>query len=307
MVNQLLGVLLALGAALSWALSPSLYAIAMEDTSPLLANAIRTSTAGLFSLLIAIFWEDFLGQLPFDWFQVVFLIIITFIGMGFGDWLYFKCLRSAEVSFIVGISNIFPLFVAFFTFIFRTEELTLLALLASIIIVSGVILVSTTKTLSATRLSRHSLHTPEFSFKKHLGPTVFAILAAFTWGITMFGLGFSLKYFSPLSANAIRVSLVGLILFLVFLFSPFKKPVKKPSKFSLALLGIAGILGLGIGSWLMLVSITLLGAAKSSAIFSVSPFFSALIAILVLKEKPTLNRLVGILIVCLGVLLMSIS
>ncbi|MFX0197899.1 MAG: DMT family transporter [Candidatus Hodarchaeota archaeon] len=303
----MLGVLTALGAALSWALSPSLYAIVMKDTSPLLANAIRTSAAGLFSLLIAILWEDFLGQLPFDWFQVVFLISITFIGMGFGDWLYFKCLTSAEVSFIVGVSNIFPLFVAMFAFIFRTEQLTPLSLLASIIIVSGVILVSITRNLSVSHLVRYSSHVPESTFKKHVGPTILAILAAFTWGITMFGLGFSLKYFSPLSANAIRVSLVGLILFLIFLFSPSKKSAKKPSKFSLTLLGIAGILGLGIGSWLMLVSITLLGAAKSSAIFSISPFFSALIAILVLKEKPTLNRLVGILIVCLGVLLMSIS
>lgn len=303
----MLGVLTALGAALSWALSPSLYALVMRDTSPLLANAIRTSAAGLFSLLIAILWEDFLGQLPFDWFQVVFLITITFLGMGFGDWLYFKCLRSAEVSFIVGISNIFPLFVAFFTFIFGTEQLTLLALLASLIIVSGVFLVSTTKNISVVQLSRYPSHVPESTLKKHLGPAVLAILAAFTWGITMFGLGFSLKYFSPLSANAIRVSLVGLILFLIFLFSPSKKNVKKPSNHSLALLGIAGILGLGIGSWLMLVSITLLGAAKSSAIFSVSPLFSALIAILVLKEKPTFNRLMGILIVCLGVLLMSVS
>lgn len=303
----MLGVLAALGAALSWAFSPSLYALVMKDTSPLLANVIRTSAAGLFSLLVAILWEDFLGQLPFDWFQVVFIISITFLGMGFGDWLYFKCLKSAEVSFIVGISNIYPLFVVLFAFIFGTEQLTLLALLASIIIVSGVILVSITKNQNVAQLTKRSSHVPESTSKKHLGPAVLAILAAFTWGISMFGLGFSLKYFSPLSANAIRVSLVGLLLFLIFLFDPSKKSVKKPSKFSLALLGVAGILGLGIGSWLMLVSITLLGAARSSAIFSVSPFFSALIAILVLKEKPTLNRLMGILIVCLGVLLMSIS
>ncbi|MFQ6125879.1 MAG: EamA family transporter [Candidatus Heimdallarchaeota archaeon] len=55
------------------------------------------------------------------------------------------------------------------------------------------------------------------------------------------------------------------------------------------------------------MSITLIGTARSSAIFSVYLFFTALIAIIILKETPTISRFVGILLVCLGVLLISIS
>ena len=64
-MNPLFGILLALGAALSWAIAPSLYAIAMKDTHPRVALAIRTSAGGVFSLLAAILLGDFFGQLPF--------------------------------------------------------------------------------------------------------------------------------------------------------------------------------------------------------------------------------------------------
>jgi len=306
-MNHLLGVLFALGAATCWAIEPSIYVLGMKDTPPLLANAIRTSAAGVFSLIVVILWANFLGRLSFDRVQVVFLIAITFLGMGLGDWIYFTCLKHTEVSFVAGLVNTYPLFVALFTILFGTDKLTPIALLASIIIVSGVILVSKTKNSSETQLAMYSTHLPKSTLKKYRMTTALAILVAFTWGITLFGLGFSLQYFSPLSANAIRISAVGGLIFLAFLLPPSNNKATRPSTSSLTLLGIGGIFGLGIGSWMMLVSIKMLGTTRSSALLSVSPFFSVLIAILVLKEKPTLNRLGGILLVCLGVLLMLLS
>jgi len=123
----------------------------------------------------------------------------------------------------------------------------------------------------------------------------------------MISLGYSLQYFTTLTANAIRTSAVGLLLFLIVFGHPMKGRVKKPSRSSLTYSIVGGIFGLGIGSWLMLVAIDLLGVARSSALFSISPFFSALVAIFVLKEKPSLTRLGGILLVCLGVFLISVS
>jgi len=302
-----LGIFFALGYAILGAILPPLYALGIRDSSPLLANAFRISVGGLFSFALAILTEDFVGQLPFDSVQMGFLIAITFVGMGLGDWLYLKCLKSAEVSFIIGIANVHPLFAALLTFLFRTEALAATTLVASIIIVIGVILVHTTQNVDEEQLPRHLVHNPELRSQGYRKCTVFAVLAAFTWGVTRFGLGLSLQYFTPFSANAIRLSAIAILLFLVVSLQSSEKKSKNLSKSSLIIFGVGGILGVGIGMWMMLVSIELLGVTKSTAISSISPFFSALMAIIILKEKPSRIRLGGILLVCLGVLLISVS
>ena len=306
-MNQLLGILAALGAAFCWETAPSLYVLGMKDTPPLLANAIRTSAAGLFSFFFAILVGNFFKQMPFDPIQVLFLVAITFLGMGFGDWLYLRCLKTAEVSFVVGIANIYPVFVVILTVLLGTEQLTALAIIAAVIIVGGVLMISTTNKVREFQHPRSQPSTPGSVGTIYTKPTILAILAGGTWAISMIGLGFSLQYFTTLTANAIRTSAVGMLLFLIVFRQPMKRRVKKPSRSSLTYSIVGGIFGLGIGSWLMLVAINLLGVARSSALFSISPFFSSLVAIFVLKEKPPFTRLGGILLVCLGVFLISIS
>lgn len=307
MVNQLLGFLAALGAAFCWATAPSLYVLGMKNTSPLLATAIRTSGAGLFSLFFAIFVDDFLNQWPFDLLQVTYLVSITFISMGIGDWLYLRCLKSTDVSFIIGIVNIYPLWTILLTLLFGMEQLAPLTVFSAIIIVSGVFLVKTTNKINPSQQTRPSSTAPENGTKTYAKPITLSFLASITWGVSMFGIAFSLQYFSTLTATAIRTSFVGILLFIPVVLHPTRTHLKKPPRSSLMYSILGGIVGLSIGSWLMLVAINNLGAARSSALFSVSPFFTALMAIIILKEKPPINRLGGILLVCLGVLFIAVS
>ncbi len=304
-LSYMLGIILALGAALFWALEPSIYVLGMKDTSPLLANAIRTLAAGGFSLLMAIIWDNFFGQ-PFDWIQVVFLIAVTSLGMGFGDWLFFTCIKNAGVTFVAGFSSTYPLVVALLAIIFGTEQLNPLTLLASIIIVTGVIIVSKTKP-NVTEISRTDSIHPELTIKQYGTTAALALLAAATWGVTIFGLGLSMKHFTPLSANAIRITAVGSFLMLTHVIPSSNRNVTTPSIRSFILLCVGGILGLGIGSSMMLAALNMIGTTRSSALFSVSPFFAALLAILILKEKTTMRRLSGIIFVSTGILLISIS
>jgi len=306
-VTVLLGVLVALGAAFCWAIIPIFDRFGLRDTPTLLVIAIRLSIGGLFSLVFAILSEDFLGQRPFDPVQVGFLIGITILSLGVGDWFYLNGLKMTEVSFVIGIVNIYPLFVILFSILFKTEKITPLVVLASILLVSGVTLISTTRKTKEPQLESQVASTSEPTTKIYGKSIMFAILAAFCWAIAIFGLGYSLQYIPPLSANAIRFPVVGALLFLTFLFSSSKARIEKPSNSSLIILAFGGLLGLGIGGWLMLNSIELLGSARSSGILSINPFFSAIIAMVALKEKPTLNRLSGILLVCFGVLLTSVS
>ena len=224
--------------------------------------------------------------------------------MGIGS--FFTCLKNAEVTFVAGFSSTYPLVVALLVMIFGTEQLTPLTLLAAIVIVTGVIIVSTTKP-NGTHISRTDSMHPELTIKQYGTTAMFALLAAATWGVTIFGLGLSMKHFTPLSANAIRITAVGSFLMITHVIPSSNRKTTLPSTRSFILLGVGGILGLGIGATMMLAALNMIGTTRSSAIFSVSPFFAALIAILILKEKTTKRRLSGIIFVSIGILLISIS
>ena len=194
-----------------------------------------------------------------------------------------------------------------YSIFFKTEIITPLVILASIILISGVTLISTTRNTNESQLENQESGRIDDIPKKYVKSIIYALMAAICWSISIFGLGYGLKYISPLSANAIRYPIVAGLMFLAYMFLPSKEKSVKPSNSSLIILGFGGLLGLGIGGWLMLISIDLLGSARSSGILSINPFFSVIIAMGVLKEKPTRNRLGGILLVCLGVFITSIS
>ncbi len=148
----------------------------------------------------------------------------------------------------------------------------------------------------------------EITRKQYMEAAILAVLASIMWGFGIIGLSFSLKHFTPLSANTIRMVSVGTILLLPYLIIPsVKRKTEWPSKNSLLLIGITSIVVIGIGGWLMLVSIDILGDAKSSAIITSSPFFAAIIAIFMFREIPTLRRFFGIFLVIIGIVLISIS
>ncbi len=306
-MKYLLGILVGLGAASCWAIVPNLDRFGLRDTPPILVITIRLAIGGLFSLLFAIFYEDFLGKPPFNPVHVGFLIAITILSLGVGDWFYLNGLKMTEVSFIIGIVNIYPLFVILYSILFKTERITPLVILASIILISGVILISTTRKSNESHIENQEVVRIDDIPKKYVKSIIYALMAAICWSISIFGLGYSLKHISPLSANAIRFPITTGLMFLTFLFFPSKEKFSKPSNSSIIILGLGGLIGLGIGGFLMLVSIDLLGSARSSGILSLNSFFSVIIAMVVLKEKPTRNRLGGILLVCLGVFITSIS
>lgn len=59
------------------------------------------------------------------------------------------------------------------------------------------------------------------------------------------------------------------------------------------ILGLGGIAGMGFGSYFFFVSLTTIGAAKATSLGAITPFLSSLIALLALKEKITLELVLG--------------
>src|SRR4030065_1963640 len=92
------GEIAALGAAVSWAVSPILYRQALMSTKPFSANIVRciSNAAVMVLVLVGFGLTGALARLPLG--VVVVTVISGVIGLGVGDTLYMIGLKSVGVA-----------------------------------------------------------------------------------------------------------------------------------------------------------------------------------------------------------------
>lgn len=311
----MLGEVLALIAALCLALAPSFYAIGVRNTDPYRANAIRTIIATVFTLILAYILGELSGDLFKDWRLLLFMIGAGLIGAGGADLLYFHALERIDVSVAIPIVSSFPFWIALFSFILGIESLNLYVLLGLGTIGFGITLV--TREQSKKRHSRTIDMTTKavkvaeaINHPNQVKGVTFALLAAIITAIafSMYNLG--LEHLSPFQANAIRLPMVGALFFVVSKArsSARDKSIKRSRPYLKATLalGTGGILSLVFASLLLFYAMMQIGPTQSAAITSTNPVFAAIFSTIFLKEQLNWEKILGILLVCFGLILIAI-
>jgi drug/metabolite transporter (DMT)-like permease len=109
----------------------------------------------------------------------------------------------------------------------------------------------------------------------------------------------------PISANIIRLVATGAIL-LVFLVLIGRLEVLTSIGLGLFVIAaVSGIIGLGVGDTLYLVSLKSIGVSRAVPLTCVYPLFSLLWAILVFGEQVTVSVALGAIVIVLGILFLS--
>jgi DME family drug/metabolite transporter len=132
-----------------------------------------------------------------------------------------------------------------------------------------------------------------------------ALGAAVSWTFSALLYGKVLQLTKPISANIVRLSCTGAVL-LVFL--GFVAAFGGLSNLKLDVAGLAvvsGIIGLGVGDTLYMMSLKLMGVARAVPITCTYPLFNLLWAVFLIGEKPTLFLVLGAIIIFLGIWLLS--
>lgn len=70
---------------------------------------------------------------------------------------------------------------------------------------------------------------------------------------------------------------------------------------SLAILSLAGILGIGLGGLLFMVGVKHAGAAKTAILSGTAPLFGAPLSMFILHEKITLRIVLGTILCVIGI------
>jgi len=289
MSTIILGTIMALGAAFSWASSTILIRVGLQEKSPIAANILRLYIIGTIYLLILAVthgWE----QVESAGIIVVLVAMISaMFGFVIGDYFYFSALKMVGVSRTVPITSTYPLWAILWSFLFLGEKVSFLLLLGTVLIVLAIIIVRRAE-------ERENVNPKGF---------IYAFVAPISWSVAIVLLGWLTRYLSPLTVAGLRMVLAALG---ISVFLPRRKgEIRRVNVRELLAIGGAAISGLLIGQYLFVYSISIVGSQVAAPVSSVNPIIASYFAVAFLHEKPNRRILEGLIMAVSGVILITLS
>lgn len=297
-MSVVLGEFAALGAAFCWAVAPLLYRQALFKTNPLSANIVRcASNATVMLLALAALGKwGVLSNLPAT---VVALVVLSgVVGLGVGDTLYMVGLKSVGVSRAVPLAATYPLFSLIWATFLLGEPVTPLAVAGAVIIVVGIWL-----------LSKERGDEGEVKGKVALMGIAASLATAAVWSvaITLMNIAVTMPGVNTLDANyamiTVRISSLAAFLLLLSPVLDKKRGFLKLKRRTVIELCVGGLVANAVGWFLMNYSLLYSLEAQAVPISSVTPMFSAFAGFVLFHEKATLSRVLGAVVVVVGVVL----
>jgi len=289
------GEICAIMAALCWALGASLYKKAIHDMNSLQFNLIRSTSVAIYAFLILFLLGKWSSFFNLDFNTIAIMGISSLLVLVAGDTLYFIGLRTIGVTKTVPITYSYSILVVLLSAIILEEAITLPLILGTIAIILGVWLVAN-KALDQTQKS---------------GSSLIGVLASLG---TILCWGFGIVLFKIiLNNNDPYILTAGRMLFLlptlaILSIIPYgkKSPRKKLTKTQLSLALLSGLIALGIGDTLLYLGLDSTNINIVAPLTSITPIFSAIIAILFLGEKVSKKTIIATLLVTTGTTLLFI-
>jgi drug/metabolite transporter (DMT)-like permease len=269
------GELLALGSAIAWAFT----SIAMR---PIAGQALwRSSVLRMLvcaALLIAYAWpsgsfERAARAEPLTW---LWLLCSTLCSMVIGDSLYFLAAARLGVARALPIASAFPLITTIGAVVILHEVLTLALLAGTALVVVAVALIGGERVSSSGRNDVVGL--------------ILAGLAACGWASSGLFLGPALQVLDPIAGNVIRFPFATLV------FTGYLLAVRPSEHLTnkLIWLSLAAAVGTLASAVMFLGGIAGAGVARGVALNATSPVFSAVLAVVVLRERVSRRAALGI-------------
>lgn len=286
-MDTLIGALLALVSAFGWGTASVLIKLGMRNKSAITVNIIRlyiTTFVYISIFLITGKYKEILSLSPE-------IILVTFIsslfGFVIGDYFYFNALKLMGVSRTVPITSSYPLWTMLWAWMFFGKKIITQTLLGALFIFLAIVIVR------------------KGGLEERLNPKgfVYAILAPISWSIAIVLLDFLSLYIDPFALAGLRMTsaAIGISVFL----PKYSKELKGVTKSEIGILSGAALLGLIIGQYAFVKSVSLVGSHISTPISAINPIVSSLLAVALLKEPPNSKIFVGLILAVVGVVLIS--
>lgn len=296
----IIGIIAALTAALSWAISAAFYKSGAQNTSPIAANLIRVIPP-LIVLSIGALFLNLYAIIPFlDSWQLWLIFGSSLFAFVLGDALYFVTIQNIGVSRGVPLTAIYPLFVLVFQVLFLAQPISLMMFPAALVTVAGVAILS------------HQLETSPDADQTRTRRIMWigvgaAIGTALCWSISILLLSEVLQ-----TTNLVLVAVLRLVIAFIFLLPLMvgQRIIQKQAPLSqrkILFLSIGGLFALCFGYLGFALSLQLLDTTSAALLSSLTPLFAAVIGWRSLQEQLDIKTVIGIIACFVGVILTTLA
>jgi DME family drug/metabolite transporter len=307
--SEVIGTLSAFGAALCWGSAGVLYkAIIKTEHSLFLSIVYRGIVAVPFLVILTVLTTGFNSLSILFQYDVLPVLLLSSLCVTLGDLFFFAALQKIDVSIAQPVAAIYPLFTIILLIVFGVEQVSLVVILATIILIIGIGLVSQKNDSS-------SEPTEAENSEIRLGLMI-SIVAAIFWSFAILTLDHLLEIpgVEVFSLATIRFGILTVIMALCWVvFDKYqihsRENMRSYERISMRdglIFGLTGILSWGLGAVTFFTSLELIGTSRATPISSINPIIAVILGIIFLKEKFSTLQTLGILLVCFGTIIISI-
>ena len=288
----MLGDLAALSTAFLWSLTSIMIRDSVGRVGAVSVNTVRATIGATIFVAILLFTGRISEALATPLSSVAVLVVSIVVGLGLGDTAYFHSLRLIGVSRALPISGSYPLLTVVLAAVLIGEPLDWGDGLGTVFVVAAVWLLAL-----PARGANAETHPPA---DLRLG-VLLSIFAAATWAISTIGLKIGAQGIDVVVANGIRLPAAALIMILSSLRRGGGLRLRDYDAKTASLVGLSGVTGTALGSFLYLVAVMYAGAGRTAALQATSPFFAAPLALIFLKERIPSTAIIGMVLSVIGV------
>ncbi|CAH2212550.1 DMT family transporter [Tepidibacter aestuarii] len=124
------------------------------------------------------------------------------------------------------------------------------------------------------------------------------ILAVTMWGISFLSIKITLNVFGPMTLATLRFLIASIILFVVM---RIKEPDTKLQREDIKPMAMAGVFGVAIYYCFENYGIKYISSSEASLIIGTIPIFSLIVDSIILKNKLSVNNIIGVLLSMIGI------
>ena len=269
-------------ASVAWSLNPAVISRFREHIRPITFTALRALAALALLCPLAVRHLELRDSSPY---AIAVIVLSAVVGPGVGDALYTKSIQllGGSIAVVLGYTYIFV--AQLLAVLLLGEELTLGVAVGAILAFSGVVLAV------GPRASRGGASATGIAY---------ALGAAISWGIATVMIGLALQFAGTLTLTVIRLATI-LALFLPVGIIAEGLPPRESLKPLLVASAVTGIMGWGIGMYLFILSIGLMGVAVTSTATALTPVLSQVTTKLVAGERVRASTVLGAVLTSIGI------
>jgi len=295
------GVGVALITALAWACSSIILKHLTAKIDVFYLNTLRLWVGSVILLAFVFFTGRGDALLDTPPRQLLLVISSGLVAIALGDTLYIKSLSLIDVSRAFPIAQCtFPVLTLFVAIFLLAEPFSWYNMFGGFLVLAGLYLIAVRGKGGAAS---------PVSTRTDARGVLFALTAAAAWTAGTISLKLGVTGMDPFVAAAVRIPVAALALTGMMLGRNRATPWT-PGAYSLrytAMAAFTGILTYGIAAVGYVTAMQLIGAGKTVLITAVAPIFVWPLSILVLRERPTLYALAGLVTCVSGVILVSVG